>query len=200
MKKLSTEKQIPILIAYDRKDFRKWLRSNHNKETRVLIHLYKRHTKKPAPNHKELMEEAICYGWIDTTVKRIDENIYQRAFVKRNKNSKWSNATLGYAEVLIKKKLMTKAGLQAYKEGKAKPTIDHNLPKNPEIPDYLKSALKESKIEKEFRKLSPSVRRYFIWWLLRAKREETKEKRIKEIIRMVKEKRKIDVSQKDLTN
>jgi hypothetical protein len=64
------------------------------------------------------MEEAICFGWIDTTVKRIDEDIYQRSFVKRNKNSRWSTATLGYAADLIKRKKRIKEVSKRAKENK----------------------------------------------------------------------------------
>ena len=60
--------------AFDRKDFRKWLEKNHLNEKKVNVVLFKKHTGKKSPSHRELMEEAICFGWIDTTVKRIDEN------------------------------------------------------------------------------------------------------------------------------
>ena len=76
------------------------------------------------------MEEAICFGWIDTTIKRLDEDTYLRHFSRRNKNSKWSDNTLGYAKQLIKEKKMTPIGLEFYKEGLKKPTHDHGIPKN----------------------------------------------------------------------
>jgi uncharacterized protein YdeI (YjbR/CyaY-like superfamily) len=177
--------------AKHQEDFRVWLRTNHNKEKRVHILLDKRHTGKPAPTHRELMDEAICFGWIDTTVKRIDEEQYQRAFVRRNKNSRWSNATLSYAEILIKKRKMTKAGLKAYEEGKKKPTIDHNLPKKPATPKDLSTALEKNKKAKQFfATLAPSYKRMFIYWIISAKREETRKKRIKVIVTKCKERKK----------
>ncbi len=77
------------ITALHRNDFRKWLEKNHQKEKKVCIVLHKRHTGKPAPTHRELMEEAICFGWIDTTVKRLDEDLYARFFAKRNRI--WTN-------------------------------------------------------------------------------------------------------------
>ncbi len=84
------------ITAFNRNDFRKWLEENHNKETKVGIILCKRHTGKPAPTHRELIEEAICFGWIDTIIKKLDDDRYLRYFSRRNSNSKWSDNTLGY--------------------------------------------------------------------------------------------------------
>ena len=95
-----------------RKQWRNWLEKNHAKESKVSIILHKKHTGKPSITHKESMEEAICFGWIDTTLKRLDEDTYQRTFVKRNDKSKWSQNTLRYGKELIKEGLMTNAGLK----------------------------------------------------------------------------------------
>src|SRR3990167_4363733 len=91
---------------FSKEDFRKWLSKNHDKEKKVGLILHKKHTGKGSSSHRELMEEAICFGWIDTTIKRIDEDRYIRYFAKRNKNGKWSKATQRYARELVKRKLM----------------------------------------------------------------------------------------------
>ena len=171
------------ITACNRIDFRKWLGKNHDKEDKVSVVLYKKHTKKSTPSHRELMEEAICFGWIDTTVKRLDENRYIRNFSKRNKNSKWSDNTLGYAKNLIKRGKMTSVGLKFYKEGLKKPTHDFGIPKNPDMPIELKRALNKNKKAKyNFDKFSSSSKRMLYRWILRGKREATKTKRIKLII------------------
>jgi uncharacterized protein YdeI (YjbR/CyaY-like superfamily) len=90
--------EIPSFIAKNRNDFRKWLEENHDKEKKVAVIINKKHTGIPSPSHRELMEEAICFGWIDTTIKRLDNDQYIRYFAKRNKNSKWSDNTLSYAK------------------------------------------------------------------------------------------------------
>jgi uncharacterized protein YdeI (YjbR/CyaY-like superfamily) len=170
-----------------RNDFRKWLEKNHEKENKVLVIKHKRHTKKPAPTHKECMEEAICFGWIDTTVKRIDEDRYANYFVKRTDKSRWSNNTLRYARELIEKGLMTPTGMKRYEEGLKKPVIDHGLPKNPDIPKDLRKELgRNKKALENFEKFAPSYRRIFIYWIESAKMKETRDKRIAKVVEKAK--------------
>ncbi len=171
-----------LVYAKDRKEWRAWLRVHHKKETQIWLIHYKKHTGKPALTHRESMEEAICYGWIDTTIKKIDEERYVRGFARRNRNSRWSNATRGYAKELIRRKKMAKAGLHAYREGLKKPTIDVDLPKNPRMPADLKRALSQEAL-KNFDRFAPSYRRLYLRWILLAKRPETRAKRIQEVIR-----------------
>jgi uncharacterized protein YdeI (YjbR/CyaY-like superfamily) len=156
------------------KEWRDWLRKNHKKESKVYLIKYKKHTGKPSLNNKDAMAEAICFGWIDTTIKKLDEERYQQAFVRRNSKSRWSNNTLRYAREQIAKRRMSKFGMKMYLEGKQKPTIDHNLPKNPDTPEDLKKAL--GKHLSAFEKYAPSSRRLFIYQVMKAKRPETKEK------------------------
>ena len=171
--------KIKNITAFDRDDFRRWLVKNHNKETRVAIILYKRHTNKPAPTHRELMEEAICFGWIDTTVKRLDDDRYIRTFCARNRNSRWSNNTLSYAEQLIKNGLMMPNGMKYYELGKQKPTHDHGIPKNPRMPKDLKKTLEQNKLAKQtFDSIIPSKKKMIYRWILRGKLASTREKRI----------------------
>lgn len=178
-------------VAYNRNDFRKWLEKNHDKEDKVAVILHKKHTGKGSPSHRELMEEAICFGWIDTTIKRVDEDKYIRHFAKRSAKSKWSDNTLSYARDLAKRGLMTPIGIKFYKEGLSRPTHDHGIPKNPEMPDELKKELAKNKTALEnFEKFSPSVKRTFYRWLLRGKQEQTRAKRIRQIVEMALKKKK----------
>ena len=169
--------------AKSKNEWRNWLKKNHKKEDMICLIRYKRHTDKPSPSVREAMDEAICFGWIDTTVKRIDDERYSICYRRRKKNAKWSNATQSYAKRLIKEKKMTPAGLAAYKLGLKKPTIDLGLPKNAPTPIALKEALAKNKKAKEFwENLAPSYRKYSIHWLERAKLKETKQKRIRAIV------------------
>lgn len=169
--------------AYDRKDFRNWLKKNHKKESKVAVILHKRHTGKTAPTHRELIEEAICFGWIDTTIKRVDENTFIRHFSKRTKNSRWSDNTLSYAKQLLKDKKLNPQGLEFYKLGLLKPTHDHGIPKNPEMPVELKETLaKDKKAKANFEAFSPSVKRTYYRWILRGKLAPTREKRVAQVV------------------
>ena len=174
---------LTTITVYKKEEFRKWLAKNHQKESKVGVVVHKRHTGKPAPSHRELMDEAICFGWIDTTIKRLDENTFVRYFSKRTNNSRWSDNTLSYGKILIKAGKMSKQGLHYYKLGLAKPTHDHGIPKDPPMPAELKTALsKNKKAEKLFEAFPPSVKRAIYRWILRAKLMTTKQKRIQRTI------------------
>ncbi len=177
-----------FIEVYEAKDFRKWLVKNHIKENSVLVILHKKHTGKMKTNAAELMKEAICFGWIDTTAKRIDENRYGIKYKKRTKNSTWSYNTLSYAKKLIQEGKMSPEGLKWYKEGLKKKPNDFGLEKNPEMPEDLKKELdkiKNKKLKENFDKLAPSMKRVYYRWVLRAKLPETK-KRINLILRNMK--------------
>ena len=179
------------ITIFNKDEFRRWLIKNHENESKVSVVSYKKHTGKPYASHRELMEEAICFGWIDTTIKRLDEDRYIRNFSKRNKNSRWSENTLGYAKELIKQGKMTPVGLKYYKEGLKKPTHDFGIPKNPDMPLELKKALdKDKKAKENFENFSASVKKMTYRWILRAKRNETIAKRIKLTVDNAKKNRK----------
>ncbi len=188
---MENKKDLITITVYNRKDFRNWLKKNHKKEGRVAVVVHKRHTGKPAPTHRELIEEAICFGWIDTTIKRIDHDTFLRNFTKRNSNSRWSDNTLKYAKQLTKEGKIAPQGMHFYKLGLSKPTHDHGIPKNPDMPPELKKALfKNDKARENFETFSPSVKRTYYRWLLRAKLPETRNKRIRQIIKSAVQKNK----------
>lgn len=171
------------LVVEDIKVWRAWLRKNHKKEHKVALVLYKRHTGRHAPTHRELMEEAICWGWIDTTIKRVDDATFIRHFSRRTTKSKWSDNTLSYAKRLVKERRMSAEGLRFYELGKALPTHDHGIPKDPPMPAALKKALSKNKTaEANFETFPPSAKRMFYRWLLHAKQEATQLKRIARIV------------------
>lgn len=171
------------ITVYSAKEFRQWLKKNHKKETKVAVVLHKRHTGKTAPTHREMIEEAICFGWIDTTIKRLSEDTFVRNFSKRNTNSKWSDNTISYAARLVKEGKMSQEGLRFYEMGKAKPTHDHGLPKNPDMPVELKNSLaKNAQAKQHIEVLAPSMKRALYRWVLRGKQQATRDKRVKSIV------------------
>lgn len=172
--------------------WRNWLKKNHLSESKIAVIAYKKHTGKHSPNQRELMEEAICFGWIDTTIKRLDSEKYLRCFVRRSNHSKWSKNTLRYAEELIKKGKMSAEGIKRYREGVARKPHDEGIPENPRVPKYLRVEIeKESKAKKNFMKISQSYKRTLLRWLLRAKLEETKKRRTKIIVQSLKKNEKL---------
>ena len=142
-------KEVKQIYFPTRTAWRNWLKKNYLSNKKIAVIIYKKHTKKPSPNHKELIEEAICFGWIDTTIKRSNHRKYLRYFVRRNKNSKWSKNTLFYGKELLRKGLMSPFGIKMYKEGLAKKPHDEGIPKNPRVPKYLKEKIEKDNITKE---------------------------------------------------
>ncbi len=174
-----------------REDWRNWLKKNHQKEKFIWLIHHKRHTGNPFISHRESLEEAICFGWIDTTIKSIDENKYARCFRRRTEKGKWSTATLSYAKQLLKQKKMAPAGIKAYRLGLKQKPIDHGIEKNPEPQqDLLEALKKQGKALEYFNTLAPSYKRYYVRWIERAKRPETRQKRIAMVVQRVAEKKK----------
>ncbi len=182
--------QDKIFYPKNRKEWRNWLKKNHKKESKIALLIYKKHTGKPYITHKEAMFEAICFGWIDTIIKRIDENTFIRRFVKRTHKANWSTNTLNYAKELLEKGLMFPQGIQRYEEGLKKLPFDHGRSKNPETPEDLKEQLKNHNLTDSFNNIAPSNKRTYLYWLERAKGKETREKRINYIVNNIKTKQK----------
>ncbi|MBR9693366.1 YdeI/OmpD-associated family protein [Candidatus Woesearchaeota archaeon] len=183
---------IPRLTVRTRRQLHLWFVKNHEKESKVFLISWKRHTGKPFLTHRAQMEEAICWGWIDTTLKRIDEDRYGRYFVKRGPKGKWSTNTMGYAKQLIMGKRMQPSGLRAYKRGLQQPIADSTLGKTATMPSELKKALaKDSLAKKNFELYPPSTKKIFYRWIAQAKRSETKEKRLEKTLELARKKQKL---------
>lgn len=180
------------ITVFSAKEFRKWLQKNYKKETKVAVVVHKRHTGKSFPTHREMINEAICFGWIDTTIKRIDEDTFVRHFSRRSEKSKWSDNTLKYAKELIAAGKMSQEGIRFYTLGAARPTHDHGIPKNPDIPVELKRALaKNAKAKKNYQTFAPSMKRMLHRWILRGVQSATREKRVAHVVKMAAAKNKI---------
>jgi len=181
---MNKKEELPIITVIKINQWKNWLKKNHLKESKVGVIRYKNHTSTPSPSTQELMHEAICWGWIDTTAHGIDGDRYMIKYSKRNeKTSKWSKNTLRYAKFLIKQGRMSSHGLTMYKIGIRKKPHDYGIPDNPKIPNELKKSLNKNKKAKvKFNLLPPSLKKMLYRSILKAKTPETKTKRIKEII------------------
>jgi len=179
-------KDFPKVVIYNISEWRKWLEKNHLKEKKVGLISYKKHTGKPSISHKEAMHEAICFGWIDTTLKKLDDEKFVRYFVKRGDKANWSYNTLGYAKELMAKGKMSEHGILRYNEGLKKKPHDYGMPKNLKMPVELKKELVKNKLLEKFEKNSPSAKKGFYRFILRAKTAKTRNKRIKNIVESMK--------------
>jgi uncharacterized protein YdeI (YjbR/CyaY-like superfamily) len=179
----------------DQAEWRVWLAANHDKETAVWLVYYKKQTGKTCIEYDASVEEALCFGWIDSIIKKLDGTKYARKFTPRNVGSHWSPSNKKRVEQLIEKGLMTEYGLQKVEAAKRTGNWDTPVQK-PELtfempPEFEGALRKDKKAEETFRKLAPTYQRQYIGWIEVAKRPETKEKRIKESIRLLAEGKKL---------
>jgi uncharacterized protein YdeI (YjbR/CyaY-like superfamily) len=167
----------------NRENWRAWLEVNHASANELWLILYKKHTKKSSIRLDEAVEEALCFGWIDGKLRRIDDEKHEIRFTPRKKGSTWSETNINRVKRLIKEGRMTSVGLKKYRDGMRDPRMKL-LRKDFEIPQFIVAALKRNKRAWDaFDKLAPSRKQQIVWWIATAKREETREKRIKETIR-----------------
>lgn len=182
------------LYISNRKEWRKWLKENHSIVKEVWLIYYKKHTGKPRIPYDDAVEEALCFGWIDSTIKRIDDEKYCQKFTPRNDKSNWSELNKKRVSKLIKQKIMTKAGKNkinvAKKNGKWSMKIE--AVKQFNMPSELSQLLSDNKKAKDFfNELSPSLKKQYIGWIASAKKNETRKKRAGEAIKLLKTKQKL---------
>ncbi len=171
-----------------REDWRAWLADNHATAQEIWLIIRKTHTAKAGLTYVEALEEALCFGWIDGILKRIDDEKHTVRFTPRRKNSIWSEQNKRRVGKLIQEGRMTSAGLAKIKEAKANGQWEQAAVREDVtvVPPELTAALAENAQARDnFEKLAPSYRRQFIYWIGTAKREETREKRIKTTIKLL---------------
>ena len=173
------------LHIIDRKGWREWLKENHDKETEVWLIYFKKHTDKPSIPYGDAVEEALCFGWIDGKVRSIDDERYMQRYSPRNPDSVWSLLNKKRALKMIKEGKMTKAGLKTIKFAKetGKWQAAYSSKAKPGLPPDLRRAFKENNVAyRNFNNLSNSQQLAYIFWVLSAKREETRDKRTKTVV------------------
>ena len=187
--KFSIEKEykgIKTIYAENRAAWRRWLQKNHAKEKAVWLIIYKMKCGTPSVYFKEAVEEALCFGWIDSKSNKRDDKSYYQYFAQRNPKSKWSKINKDKIEELIQKDLMTAAGLaviETAKQNGAWSALDEVeqiiIP-----PDLEKAFDKNKKAAKNFEAFPRSVKKGILDWISSAKRPETRLKRITETVRL----------------
>ncbi|MBI5636486.1 MAG: YdeI/OmpD-associated family protein [Nitrospinae bacterium] len=171
--------------AKNRNQWRLWLQKNHTSKEGVWLIYYKKHTRKPSIPYGDAVEEAICFGWIDGQIKKIDDDKYMQRYSPRTSKSIWSVVNVERAKEMIEQGKMTECGLKIYKEGvKSKKRVPSS--KRFSVPSYLKRALFENKKAWDnFQRFAPSAKLAYVYWVTTAKKAETRQKRIEETIRLL---------------
>ncbi len=171
----------------DRNDWRTWLEKNHETKKEVWLVYYKKHTEKPTIPYEDAVEEALCFGWIDSTIQRIDDEKYARKFTPRKSKSKWSELNIKRARKMIREGRMTKVELAKFKEVEKRNRSSRRAEPSKKklvIPPDLRKALSTNKKALEnFNNFAPGYKKLYVRRIKDAKREETREERIKQTIR-----------------
>ena len=174
----------PIFFP-DTQTLRNWFEVNHRKESELIVGFYKIATKKKTITWSESVDEALCFGWIDGIRRSIDEERYCIRFTPRKPGSNWSAVNIEKMENLICAGKMTEAGLAAYSRRKeSKSAIySYETTKESRLPmEMEENFMKESAAWQYFQSQSPSYRKVTIRWVLSAKQEATRQKRLDELI------------------
>jgi uncharacterized protein YdeI (YjbR/CyaY-like superfamily) len=169
-------------------EWREWLQNNHDKSTGVWLVFHKKETGQASIDYEDAVNEALCFGWIDSIIKKLDDQQYARKFTPRNDNSKWSASNKVRIEKLITSGQITEIGLAKIEAAKKNGQWEKHYQPRPQIdmPPEFDSALgKNERARKFFLQLKPTFKKQFILWIITAKRQETKDKRIKESIELL---------------
>ena len=167
-------------------EWREWLHDNHDSVNGVYLIFYKIEHENDSMRWEEAVKVALCYGWIDSTVRSLGNGKRRQYFTPRNEKSVWSALNKKYIEELISENLMHESGLKKIEIGKqngswsALDDVENGI-----IPKDLQKAFdKNLKALENYNNFAPSYRKSYLYWLNQAKRKTTRENRIVEIIRL----------------
>lgn len=173
-------------------DWREWLAQNHDSKQSVWLVCYKKQANIPTISWSDAVDEALCFGWIDSTRKSIDDQRFIQFFCRRKPNSAWSKINKAKVERLIAEGLMMQAGHESIL--KAKENGSWTLLDEVEellVPEDLHKKLSENEIAAAyFEGLSKSVKKNILYWIASAKRTETRQNRINEVATLAAQKQK----------
>lgn len=175
-------KELPLLDVRSLREWRSWLEKHYASSSGVWLVFCKGQGRNRSIPYEESVREALCFGWIDSLIKRLDDDRYARKFTPRKPSSKWSEINRRRWAELKESGLLKSPGLAAAPTGKAyavRPVI-------PDLPGYIAHAFKEVPAAwSSFQGLARSHRREYVGWIHSAKRPETREKRIRESIALL---------------
>jgi uncharacterized protein YdeI (YjbR/CyaY-like superfamily) len=172
------------------KEWRKWLAEHHAQSNGVWLRFFKKDSGKKTVVYAEALEEALCYGWIDGQVNKYDAESYIQKFTPRRAKSTWSKRNTAIAERLLQEGKMETAGMQQVELAKADGRWQqaYDSPRNMKVPeDFLEQLSKNKKAKAFFDGLNKANQYAIAWRLQTAKKPETREKRLKKILKMMRE-------------
>jgi uncharacterized protein YdeI (YjbR/CyaY-like superfamily) len=166
--------------------WRAWLSRHHAVESEVWLIFHKQHTGIASIDYMGALDEALCFGWVDSLIKRLDDRRYARKFTPRRPDSRWSDINRKrYAELKAEGR-MRAPGLERPPTARGYDPPPQRLALPARLPAYIQAALKKNPAaERHFKALSPAHRRRYFAWIESARRQDTKERRLKEAISLL---------------
>ncbi len=168
------------LYVKTRTAWRSWLEKNHNKYDEIWFVFYKKHTGKPSVKYDEAVEEALCFGWIDSILKRLDDEKYVQRFTPRKAKSQWSDLNKKRVKKLIGEGRMTKSGMAVLSFD---PDAEIIPPPQITLQVSFEDEIKKNNIAwSNFSKMAPSHKKYYVSYIMVAKQHETRLRRLNKVI------------------
>ena len=186
------QKDLETFYPSNRKEWRKWLQKNHAKKQSIWLTCYKAKSGIPTISWSDAVDEALCFGWIDSTRKSVSDDEFIQFFCPRKPKSGWSKINKEKVKRLIEQDLMMPAGYKVIEIAKQNGSWEMmDAVEELKMPADLIKAFKSNPGSKAyFESLSKSVKKMMLHWVMTAKRPETREKRITEIVVLAAQKKK----------
>jgi uncharacterized protein YdeI (YjbR/CyaY-like superfamily) len=178
-----TVKPVKTLDVRSRAQWHTWLRKHHASVAEIWLVFHKQHTRTASVDREASVEEALCFGWIDSLVRRLDDARYAVKFTPRKPDSRWSDVNRRRYASLEKRGLLMPAGRANAPKGKRAYAMRQRRPLDAPVPAYIEHAFKaEPAAWRFFETLAPSYRRAYVGWIDAAKRDETRARRLREAV------------------
>ena len=172
--------------AADRREWRKWLAENCETKREVWLLFYKKGSEQRGVDFEDALDEAACFGWVDSLIKKVDDQRYARKFTPRSAGSAWSRSNFERVERLRREGRMTARGLAVFEQRTARTSAGVKRPNSEETPSDLLWALrKDEKAWTNYQKFAPSHKRAYLLWITSAKKPETRRRRVEEAVRLI---------------
>ena len=187
-------KKIQEVYITNRDDWRTWLEQNHSTSDGVWLIYYKTSSGSPSIPYGDSIEEALCFGWVDSIIKKLDDDRFARKFTHRKGRSRWFKSNKRRSEKMIGEGKMTAIGLAIIREAKASGEWSR-VPmrrKRLVVPGFFEEALaRNQKALENFKNFAPTYKRQFVMWMSSAKREQTRMKHLAEVLRYLEHNKKL---------
>lgn len=181
---MTADDGIERITAPTAEHFRNWLSLHHATARAVWLVYFKKHTTTPSITWTEAVDEALCFGWIDSTARTLDADRYEQYFTRRRPNSPWSRVNKDKIVALQRVGKITAAGYAAIDDAKRNGSwTAFDDAENLVVPDDLATALRLARAHSNFDELAPSRRRSILYWINSAKRPGTRRRRIDQTVR-----------------